>query len=76
MKIERIGLLDEDKNEERVQIETLSDIYNHADHIRKTLQFCEDDEYGRASRQKRLWFCLLSKLPKHRQRLVISRNYA
>jgi hypothetical protein len=39
----RIGLFDEEKNEERVQIETLDDIYDHADHLRKTVQFYEEE---------------------------------
>lgn len=33
-----IGLLDSDKKEERVAIETLDDIFNHSDHLIKTLE--------------------------------------
>ncbi|MCS4087315.1 hypothetical protein GGQ10_002141 [Salinibacter ruber] len=43
-KTKRIGLFDEEKNEERIQIETLDDIYDHAEHLRKTVQFYEGDE--------------------------------
>ncbi|MCS4113922.1 hypothetical protein GGP49_000836 [Salinibacter ruber] len=43
-KTKRIGLFDEEKNEERIQIETLDDIYDHADHLRKTVQFYEDNK--------------------------------
>jgi hypothetical protein len=43
-KTKRIGLFDEEKNEERIQIETLDDIYDHADHLRKTVQFYEENK--------------------------------
>jgi len=39
----RIGLFDEEKNEERIEIETLDEIYDHADHLRKTIQFYEEN---------------------------------
>jgi len=40
----RIGLFDEEKNEERIVIESLDDIYDHADHLRKTVRYYEEDE--------------------------------
>ena len=43
-KTKRIGLFDEDKNEERIEIETRDDIYDHTDHLRKTVQFYEGNE--------------------------------
>jgi hypothetical protein len=43
-KTKRIGLFDEKKNEERVQIETLVDIYDHADRLRKAVQFYDDEK--------------------------------
>lgn len=41
-KTKRIGLLDEEKNEERDEIETLNDIYDYADHLQKTVRFDEE----------------------------------
>lgn len=43
-KTKRIGFLDKEKNEERVQIDTLGDIYDHADRLRKTVQFYDDEK--------------------------------
>ncbi len=39
---DRIGLFDEEKEETRVEIDSLDDIYEHADHLRKTVQFYEE----------------------------------
>lgn len=38
----RIGLFDEDKNETRVEIDSLDEIYEHADHLKETVQFYEE----------------------------------
>jgi len=38
----RLGLFDEDKNVERVEIESLDDIYDHAEHLQKTVEYYDE----------------------------------
>jgi hypothetical protein len=37
----RIGLFDADKNEERVEIDSLDALYDHAEHLRRTVRYYE-----------------------------------
>jgi len=37
-----IGLFDEDKNEERVEIDSLDALYDHAEHLRRTVRYYEE----------------------------------
>ncbi len=39
----RIGLFDDEKNENRIAIETLNDIYDHADYLRETIRFYDEE---------------------------------
>lgn len=39
-----ISVFDEDKNEERIPIDSLDEIYDHADRLRKVVDFYDDDE--------------------------------
>lgn len=38
----QIGLLDEEKNETKVEIDSLNEIYEYADHLKKTVEYYED----------------------------------
>jgi hypothetical protein len=38
----RVGLFDKNKDETRVQVDSLDDIYDHADHLRETVTFYDD----------------------------------
>lgn len=38
----KIGLFDEEKNETRIDIDSLDEIYDHAEHLKKTVRFYEE----------------------------------